>query len=92
MTTGDEKPGPDGTDRTAMGSEHQSAVPSRGANRPQQRDLTGKMDQLRRQDTVTSDHWFDRQLHQLYSEVVSEPLPKDMQELIDKLREKAPQK
>lgn len=34
------------------------------------------------------DHWFDSQLMQMYSEVVSEPLPKEFLELLDKLREK----
>jgi hypothetical protein len=34
------------------------------------------------------DRWFDSQLMQMYSEVVSEPLPKEFLELLDKLREK----
>ena len=34
------------------------------------------------------DHWFDSQLMQMYSEVVSEPLPREFLELLDKLREK----
>lgn len=34
------------------------------------------------------DRWFDAQLMQMYSEVVSEPLPKEFLELLDKLREK----
>lgn len=34
------------------------------------------------------DHWFDSQLMQMYSEVVSEPLPKEFLDLLDKLREK----
>lgn len=36
------------------------------------------------------DRWFDRQLNQLYSDVISEPLPKEFVELIEKLREKTP--
>jgi hypothetical protein len=32
--------------------------------------------------------WFDAQLMQVYSEVVSEPLPKEFVELLQKLREK----
>jgi hypothetical protein len=34
------------------------------------------------------DRWFDAQLMQMYSEVVSEPLPKEFLDLLDKLREK----
>lgn len=34
------------------------------------------------------DRWFDSQLMQMYSEVVSEPLPKEFLDLLDKLREK----
>ncbi len=34
------------------------------------------------------DRWFDSQLMQMYSEVVSEPLPREFLELLDKLREK----
>jgi len=52
--------------------------------------MTDEMEQLRKQDPATVDRWFDRQLNQLYSEVISEPLPKEFQELIDKLREKTP--
>jgi hypothetical protein len=37
------------------------------------------------------DRWFDAQLMQMYSEVVSEPLPKEFLELLDKLREKKSQ-
>ena len=37
---------------------------------------------------VQLDHWFDSQLMQMYSEVVSEPLPKEFLELLGKLREK----
>jgi hypothetical protein len=37
------------------------------------------------------DRWFDAQLMQMYSEVVSEPLPKEFLDLLDKLREKKSQ-
>lgn len=37
-----------------------------------------------------ADRWLDRQLNQLYSDVISEPLPKEFVELIEKLREKTP--
>ena len=37
---------------------------------------------------VDVERWFDRQLNQLYSDVISEPLPKEFLELIEKLREK----
>jgi hypothetical protein len=90
--TGGEKPGPDGTDRKTMGSEQQNAVQSEGGSRPQQRDMIDKTDQLQKQDPATVDRWFDRQLNQLYSEVISEPLPKEFLELIDKLRDKTPTK
>jgi hypothetical protein len=51
-----------------------------------------EMDTQNRQDTPTVDRWFDRQLNQLYSDVISEPLPKEFLELIDKLRDKSPPK
>ena len=35
------------------------------------------------------DNWFDAQLVQIYSEVVSEPLPKEFLDLLEKLREKS---
>jgi Anti-sigma factor NepR len=47
-----------------------------------------RMDQPNRQDPASDDRWFDRQLNHLYSEVISEPLPKEFLELIDELREK----
>jgi len=90
--TGGEKPGPDGTDRKPAGSDQQNAVQSGGGGRPQQCDMTDKMDQLQKPDPATVDRWFDRQLNQLYSEVISEPLPKEFLELIDKLRDKTPTK
>ncbi len=89
---GGEKPGSDGTDRKAVGSDQQNAAQPQGASRPQPRDMTDQMDQLRKQDPATVERWFDRQLNQLYSEVISEPLPKEFLELIDKLREKTPTK
>jgi hypothetical protein len=88
--TGGEKTGPSGTAPKAAGSHQEGASPSRSTDRPQQHDMTDKMDQFRKQDPATIDRWFDRQLNQLYSDVVSEPLPKDFLELIDKLREKTP--
>jgi hypothetical protein len=35
------------------------------------------------------DNWFDAQLVQIYAEVVSEPLPKEFLDLLEKLREKS---
>jgi hypothetical protein len=87
-----QKPGSDGTDPTAMGSDRQNTDQPQGASRPQQRDMTDRMDQLGNQDPATVEPWLVRKLNQLYSEVISEPLPKDMQELIDKLRENTPTK
>jgi hypothetical protein len=52
--------------------------------------VTKKMDRQNRQDTPMVDRWFDRQLNQLYSDVISEPLPKEFVELIEKLREQTP--
>jgi hypothetical protein len=43
------------------------------------------------QTARTMDRWFDTQLNKLYAEVVSEPLPKEFLELVEKLREKAPE-
>jgi len=34
------------------------------------------------------DYWFNSQLMQMYAEVVSEPLPKDLLDLLEKFREK----
>jgi hypothetical protein len=90
--TGGEKTGPSGTAAKTVGSHQENASLSRGADPPQQQSMTDKMDQLRKQDPATIDRWFDRQLNQLYSDVVSEPLPKEFTELIDKLREKTPTK
>lgn len=90
--TGGQKPGSDGTDPKPAGSDQQDAAQSQGASRAQQRDMTDKMEPLRNQDPATVDRWFDRQLNQLYSEVISEPLPKEFLELIDKLSEKTPTK
>ena len=91
--TGGEKPGPDGTGRKPVGSDQQNAAQSEGGGRPQQSNMmSDKMDQLPKQDPATVDRWFDRQLNQLYSEVISEPLPKEFLELIDKLRDKTPTK
>ena len=61
------------------------------ANRQQQKPrVTRNMDRQNRQDTAMVDRWFDRQLNQLYSDVISEPLPKEFLELIEKLQEKTP--
>ena len=89
---GGEKADRNGTDPKPTGSDHKDAALSQGTARPQQHDMTDKMDQLRKQDPATIDRWFDRQLNQLYSDVISEPLPKEFLELIDKLREKTPTK
>lgn len=56
------------------------------------RDTPGKPTQRkrgRRQSAVT-DQWFDSQLNRLYGDVVGEPLPKDMLELIEKLKAPKP--
>ena len=82
-----EKSSAGGTDPKTAGSDQQAAVQSNNAQRPQQSDMTDKMDESDKQGPAV-DPWIGRQLNQLYSEVVSEPLPKDFLELIDKLREK----
>jgi anti-sigma factor NepR-like protein len=89
---GGQKPDAGGTDPKAAGSNQQGQAPSEAVNRPQQHDMTDKMDQPPKQDPATIDRWFDRQLNQLYSEVISEPLPKEFLELIDKLGQKTPSK
>lgn len=89
--TGGEKADRSGTDPKPTGSDQKDA-PLPGADRAQQHDMTDKMDQFHKQDPAPIDRWFDRQLNQLYSDVISEPLPKDFLELIDKLREKTPTK
>lgn len=90
--TGEEKPGSGGTDPKTAGSDQQNAANSPDVSRPQPCDITEKMDQPPKKDPATIDRWFDRQLNQLYSEVVSEPLPKEFLELIEKLGEKTPTK
>ena len=90
--TGAEKPDPSGTDPKTVGSDQKKAVLPTSTSCTQQNEKTDKMDQFRKQDPATIDRWFDRQLNQLYSDVISEPLPKDFLELIDKLREKTPTK
>lgn len=89
---GNEKSSAGGTDPKTTGSDQQAAVQPDSAQRPQQSDMTDKMDISNKQGPAMVDRWFDRQLNQLYSEVVSEPLPKEFLELIDKLREKTPTK
>jgi Anti-sigma factor NepR len=49
-----------------------------------------KMGKDDRRNAAGVDRWFDRQLNQLYSDVISEPLPKEFLDLIEKLREKTP--
>jgi hypothetical protein len=88
---GDEKSSADGTDPKTTGSDQQAAIQPGTAKRPQHNDMIDKMDESNKQGPMV-DRWFDRQLNQLYSEVVSEPLPKEFLELIDKLREKTPTK
>jgi Anti-sigma factor NepR len=88
---GDEKSSAGGTDPNTTGSDQQAAIQPGSAKRPQQNDMIDKMDESNKQGPMV-DRWFDRQLNQLYSEVVSEPLPKEFLELIDKLREKTPTK
>ena len=90
--TGKEKSDAGGTDPAATGSPQQTAVQPENAKSRQQGDMTDKMDKPQEQGPATVDRWFDRQLNQLYSEVISEPLPKEFLELIDKLREKTPTK
>jgi anti-sigma factor NepR-like protein len=89
---GGEKPGSSGTDPKTTGSSQQDQTHTQGVDRPQQHDMTDKMDQLPKQDPATIDRWFDRHLSQLYSDVISEPLPKEFLELIDKLGQKTPSK
>ena len=54
--------------------------------------MDDKTDKLDTTEGGTAVPWFDRQLNQLYTEVISEPLPKEFLELIDKLREKTSDK
>jgi hypothetical protein len=94
-----------GVDKTSPGSQHDKNRDHQGrdserkstgdnaTNASSQQSKSGvikKMDKRNRQDTAMVDHSFDRQLNQLYSDVVSEPLPKEFLELIEKLREKTP--
>jgi hypothetical protein len=89
-----------GADKTSPGSQldvkrdtrsRDSEPKPTSSNRQQPRSrVTKSMDSQNRQDTAMVDRWFDRQLNQLYSDVISEPLPKEFVELIEKLRERTP--
>ena len=41
------------------------------------------------QSPAQLNNWFDAQLVQIYAEVVSEPLPREFLDLLEKLREKS---
>lgn len=56
--------------------------------RQQKNRMTRKKANTGEQQDVAVERWFDRQLNQLYTDVISEPLPKEFLELIEKLREK----
>src|ERR1700752_3716804 len=58
---------------------------------PARREREGMAKHHMAETTRTTDRWFDTQLNKLYAEVVSEPLPKEFLELVEKLREKAPE-
>jgi len=90
--TGGQKPDSGGTDPKTLGSDEKTAVQPDNAERLQKSDMTDNMDKLQEQGPATVEPWIARQLNQLYSEVISEPLPKEFLELIDKLREKTPTK
>jgi hypothetical protein len=79
---GDDKRGPQANSKLVRESSAERRATRQGVVR--------KMDARSRQDTAAVDRWFDRQLNQLYADVISEPLPKEFLELIDKLREKTP--
>jgi hypothetical protein len=87
-----QKQEPGGTQPQATGSDQRSVAAPSDAHAHQQRLTTKKMDKVPKSDKASVDRWFDRQLNLLYSEVIAEPLPKEFLELIDKLREKTPEK
>ena len=91
MTGGEEKPGSGGTDPGKVGSGQQNAANRPGISRPQPRDMTDQTDKSSKQDPAI-DPWMVRHLSQLFSEVVSEPLPKDMQDLLDEIGKKTSSK
>ena len=91
MTVGN-KPGAGGTDPTATGSDQQNVARPENAGVRQGSSMNDKTDKFDKSEGGTAVPWFDRQLNQLYTEVISEPLPKDFLELIDKLREKTSDK
>jgi hypothetical protein len=90
--TGGGKSKSGGTDPNTVGSDQQPGLQTDSREHLQRSDMTDKTDKANRPDSAAVGSWFDRQLNQLYSEVISEPLPKDMQELIDRLRAKTPSK
>ena len=91
MTVG-QKQEPGGTDSKPTGSNQQSTPQSSDAGSQQQSATVGKMDKPDKPESVKVDRWFDRQLNQLYAEVIREPLPKDFLELIEQLRDDDPKK
>jgi len=90
---GGQKPDSGGTEPKTAGSGQENKAKSDSADRQQEPDRIEMMEKSSKQlGPATVEPWFDRQLNQLYAEVVSEPLPKEMVELIEKLREKNPGK
>ena len=91
-----------GAEKSDRGSQPDPKHERRNRDSETKRSTTGRrqtksrvieeMDTHNRQDIAMVDRWFDRQLNQLYSDVISEPLPKEFLELIDKLREKSSSK
>jgi hypothetical protein len=87
---GGHKPDSGGTEPKTAGSGQENNA--KADVRQQEPDRIEEMEKPSKLGPATVEPWFDRQLNQLYAEVISEPLPKEMVELIEKLREKNPQK
>jgi hypothetical protein len=87
MSGGEQKGRAVGTDPKAAASDLQAETRSESGDQ-QRRDTMNRMSDSGNRDPATVERWFDRHLNKLYADVISEPLPREFLELIDKLREK----
>lgn len=65
------------------------SIPARSEMTPEQKRQFANNSRLGFEAPAKLDYWFNSQLMQMYSEVVNEPLPKELLDLLEKLREKS---
>ena len=76
-----------GNKKDAAGAENDADASDSRMKLPRCQDLTNGGSH-EHEASAQLDRWFDAQLTQMYSEVVSEPLPKAFLDLLERLREK----